>query len=78
MVVIVWELDLQLPVQSVSITIKIVSFNPTHGEVYSIQHYVIKFAYDLRQVSGFLTNKSARWNEKLYDPIYFLHFYMLQ
>ena len=39
---IVWQLDLQLPVQSVPITTKVVSSNPTHGEVYSIQHYVIK------------------------------------
>jgi hypothetical protein len=35
-------LDLQLPVQSVPITAKVVSLNPVHGEVYSIQHYVIK------------------------------------
>jgi hypothetical protein len=27
---------------------------PVHGEVYSIQHYVIKFVSDLRQVGGFL------------------------
>jgi hypothetical protein len=33
---------LQLPVQSVPITTNIVNLNPTHGEVYSIQHYVIK------------------------------------
>jgi len=31
-----------------------VSSNPAHGEVYSIQHYVIKFVSDIRQVSGFL------------------------
>jgi len=37
-------------VQSIPITINFVSLNPTHGEVYSIQHYVS----DLRQVSGFL------------------------
>ena len=30
------------------------SLNPIHGEVYSIQHYVIKFISDLRQVGGFL------------------------
>ena len=54
LVVIVWELDLQLPVQSVPITTKVVSVNPVHGEVYWIQHYVIKFVSDLRQVSGFL------------------------
>jgi hypothetical protein len=47
-------LDLQLPVQSVPITNNIVSSNPTHGEVYSIQHYVTKFVSDLRQVSDFL------------------------
>ena len=31
-------LDLQLPVQSVPITNNIVSSNPAHGKVYSIQH----------------------------------------
>ena len=53
-VVIIWELDLQLPVQSMPITTKVVSLNPVHGEVYSIQHYVIKFVRDLRQDGGFL------------------------
>ena len=48
------EFDLQLSVQSVLITTKVVSSNPVHGEVYSIQHYVIKFVSDLRQVGGFL------------------------
>jgi hypothetical protein len=41
------------PVQSVPITTK-VGLNFTHGEVYSIQHYVNKFVDDLQQVSGFL------------------------
>jgi hypothetical protein len=36
------------------ITTKVVSSNPVHGEVHSIQHYVIKFVSDLRQVCGFL------------------------
>ena len=40
----------QLLVQSVPITNKVVSSNP----VYSIQHCVIKFVSDLRQVCGFL------------------------
>ena len=53
-VVIVWYLNLQLPLQSVYITIKVVRFNPVHGEVYLIQRYVIKFVSDLRQVGGFL------------------------
>ena len=30
------------------------SSNPVHDEVYLIQHYVIKFVSDLRQVAGFL------------------------
>ena len=51
MFVIVWLLDLQLPVL---ITSEIVNMNPVHGEVYSIQHYVIKFVSDLQQVGGFL------------------------
>jgi hypothetical protein len=44
----------QLPVQSVPITTKVVSSNPVHGEVYSMQYYVIKFISDLRQVGDFL------------------------
>jgi hypothetical protein len=53
-VVIVSWLDLQLAVQSVSITTKVVSLNPVHGDVYPIQHYVIKFVSDLLMVlSGY-------------------------
>jgi|JYMV01.1.fsa_nt_gi hypothetical protein len=48
----VW-LDLQLHVQSLSITTEVVSSNSALGEVYWIQH-VIKLISDLRQVSGFL------------------------
>ena len=40
--------------QRLYITAKVVSLNPSHDEVYSVQHYVIKFLSDLRQVSGFL------------------------
>ena len=44
-----WTLnDSQLPVQSDPITTKVVSSNLVHGEVYSIQHYVIKFVSDLQ------------------------------
>ena len=54
-----WFLNLQLPVPSVPITTNVVSSIPAHGEVYSIQHYEIKFVKfsdftDLGQVSGFL------------------------
>ena len=45
-------MDLQLHVQSVPVTTKIVSYNRVHGEVYSIQHYMIKFVSDLGQVGG--------------------------
>ena len=34
--------------QSVPLATKIVSLNPVHGEVYLIQHYVIKFVSALR------------------------------
>ena len=40
--------------QSVPITTNVVSSTPEHGEVYLIQHYVIKFVSNLRQVSDFL------------------------
>jgi hypothetical protein len=46
---IVWQLDIQLPTQSVSITT-----NTTRVEVYSMQHYVIKFVSDLWEIGGFL------------------------
>jgi len=39
-------------VQLVPFTNKVVSSNPVYGEVYSIQHYVIKFVSDLLQVGG--------------------------
>ena len=41
-------------VQSVPITTKVVNLNSAHGEVYSIQHYVLMFVSDLLQVGGFL------------------------
>jgi hypothetical protein len=47
-------LNLQLPMKSVPITTKVVSSNPANGDVYSIQHYMMKFISDLRQVSDFL------------------------
>jgi hypothetical protein len=33
---------------------EVVSLNPDHGEVYSTQHYVIKFVSKMRQIGGFL------------------------
>ena len=36
------------------ITTKVVSLNPVHGEVYSIQYYEIEFVSGLQQVGGFL------------------------
>ena len=48
---VVCKLDLQLPVQSVTINTNVVSLNPTQYEVYSIQNYVIKFVNDLPQAS---------------------------
>ena len=53
-VVSVWWMVLQLPVQSVPITTDVVNLNPVCVKVYLMQHYVIKFVSDLRQVSVFL------------------------
>ena len=36
------------------ITTTVVSSHPVHYNVYSIQHYVLKFVSDLRQLGGFL------------------------
>jgi hypothetical protein len=41
---------LRLHVQSVHKSTNVVSWNPAHGEMYSIQHYVIKFASDMQKV----------------------------
>ena len=49
LVLIVWKLDLQLPMQSVPITTNVGS-NTTRGKVYLVQQYVIKFV----SVSGIL------------------------
>ena len=51
--------------QSVPITTKVVSLNPSHGDVYSIQHYVIKknsVTFSGRSVvfSRYSTNKIGR------------------
>ena len=44
MFMIILQNDLQLPMQSY----------PAHGEMYSIQYYVIMHVSDLRQICGFL------------------------
>ena len=51
-------LDITKPDNGIRININInidkCKFEPRSGEVYSIQHYVIKFVLDLWQVGGFL------------------------
>jgi hypothetical protein len=67
-----------LPMESVPITtIVVVSSNPAHGDVHSIQHYVIKIVSDLQQVNGFL------WVLRFARPcfladiqVFFLHQYI--
>ena len=49
MVVIVWQLDFELPVQSMPITTQVVSLNPVHNTT-----LCDKFVSNLQQVSGFL------------------------
>jgi hypothetical protein len=47
----------------------VVSSNPANGEVYSIQHYVIKFVSDFRQVGDFL-RYSGYFHQKNWPPRY--------
>jgi gamma-glutamylcyclotransferase (GGCT)/AIG2-like uncharacterized protein YtfP len=58
--------------RSVSITTNIVSSNTIHGEVYTIQHYVIKFVSDLRQVGSEILLKVAL-NTKILNPSLYYH-----
>jgi hypothetical protein len=50
------DLHFYFAMQSKPITTKVGSSNSVHGEVYSIQHYVIQFVSDLRQT---ITNTSS-------------------
>jgi hypothetical protein len=53
--IVVGFITTNVPVQSLPKIPKVVSSNPAHdGEVHMIQHYVIKFVSDLRQVDGIL------------------------
>jgi hypothetical protein len=54
MVVIIWKLDLQLPVQSVPITTIVVRSNTAKAMCTPMQNYVIKFLSVIYGVSGFL------------------------
>ena len=56
-------LDLQPPMQSVSITTEAVSSNPDHVKVYSTRLYVIKF------VSDWLQNGGSVWVHRFPPPI---------
>jgi len=53
-VVIDWQLDFRLHVQSVPITTNPMSLNPAHAKTYSIQLYMIHFFSELRQDDGLL------------------------
>ena len=67
----VWLLDLQLPAQLVPIT-NVVSSNPADGEVYSMQHYVIKLVRHACQWFLLGTPVSAT-NKTNRNDIYPLH-----
>jgi len=53
MVMIVWQLDLELPMQSVPITTNIVSLNPPQVRC-TWYNIMWQFVSDLWQVGGFL------------------------
>jgi hypothetical protein len=44
--------------------LSVVSSDSLHGEVYSLQHYVVKFVSDLRQVGGFLRVDMVSFTDK--------------
>jgi len=46
-----------------TITTTVMSSNIGHGEMYSIQYYVIKFVSDLRQVGGFFPGTPFSFNK---------------
>ena len=48
---IVWQLDLQLPMKLVTFTTNVVRSNPAHGKVYLIQHYMTKFVNDRHDIA---------------------------
>jgi hypothetical protein len=43
-----------------NIQTKVVNSNSAHGEMYSIQHYVIKFVSDWQQIGGFLVSSTNK------------------
>jgi hypothetical protein len=55
-----WIYNYNVPMYSVPITTKDASLNPAHGEVYSIQHYVIKFVSDFRWFSPWYYSSSTK------------------
>jgi len=50
---IVWCLDSSLPMHSMPITANVVRYISFDGEVFSIQHYMIKFVSNLWHVGVF-------------------------
>jgi hypothetical protein len=66
-------LDLQLPVQSVPIATKVVRSDPVHGEVYSMQHYVIKFVSDLQQI-GAINEKNWFAESRFFVGVHWMEF----
>ena len=61
-----------VPVQSVSITTNVVSLKHTHGMVYSIQHYMIKFVSDLQQVWFSADTLASCTNKTDHNDIHFV------
>ena len=60
MVVIVWQLDLQLPMQSVPITTDVVSTNFDQGEVYNIMN---RYITNLRTPRSMKLETSLKWGK---------------
>jgi hypothetical protein len=53
-----------LPMQSVPITTKLVSSNPSRGEMCSIQHYVIKLVSDFSYIVAVSFIGGGNWSTR--------------
>jgi hypothetical protein len=70
-------------------SVYVLSSNPVHSEVYSIQHYVIQIVSDFRQVDGFFRHGTGicskleqmkyaylRWEHDIWADFWFVRFYI--
>ena len=65
--------DIQLPMPSVTIISKVVVSIPAYGEVYSIQHYILKVIKDLNPRASILEASTRTASPPIRLLMHFLH-----